>query len=734
MFQSRNPLVLLSISVLVVVSLLNVPVCAKYGGGSGTAQDPYRIATAADLITLGETPGDYDKHFMLTADIDLDPKLAGRKAFDRAVIAPDTNDMAIWFQGTPFSGVFDGNRHTFSHLTIKGGEWLGVFGRLAPSAQVKNLGVLDAQVAGSASNVGGLVGWNDGGAVTQCYSTGAVSGAESNAGGLVGWNCGGTVTQCYSTAVVSGGWEIGGLVGENDEGTVTQCYSTGTVSGTESGVGGLVGYNDEGAVTLCDSTGVVSGTGPYSCVGGLVGWNRDGTVTQCYSTGVVNGGWKIGGLVGENDEGIVTQCYSTGAVSGTESGAESDVGGLVGINGGNVTQCYSTGKVSGIQYVGGLVGENWGRLTQCYSTGAVSGSFAVGGLVGENPFGSVTQCYSTGRVSGIQYVGGLVGDGSSQSVTASFWDTQTSGQTKSAGGTGKITSQMQVMQTYLNAGWDFIGELENGYQEVWEMPNGGGYPVLAVFHPGRTLRQLQGAGTAENPYLICSTVDLAVMVHYNASAHYRLAASIDLSGIRWSVPVIPAFAGTFDGDGHTISHLTIQGGDYLGLFGKLMPGVEVKDLGVVDVNVTGSGDYVGGLVGYNDGTVAQCYSTGTISGGDFVGGLVGFNGGTVAQCYSTGTVSGNSSVGGLVGWNNSSLSIAMSVITACFWDTQTSGQAASAGGTGKTTAEMKTAKTFLDAGWDFVGETKNGTQDIWWIDEGKDYPHLWWERSDGASQ
>ncbi len=49
------------------------------------------------------------------------------------------------------------------------------------------------------------------------------------------------------------------------------------------------------------------------------------------------------------------------------------------------------------------------------------------------------------------------------------------------------------------------------------------------------------------------------------------------------------------------------------------------------------------------------------------------------------------------------------------------------GGTGKTTAEMQTAQTFLDAGWDFLGETGNGMEDIWWIDEGKDYPHLWWE-------
>jgi hypothetical protein len=40
---------------------------------------------------------------------------------------------------------------------------------------------------------------------------------------------------------------------------------------------------------------------------------------------------------------------------------------------------------------------------------------------------------------------------------------------------------------------------------------------------------------------------------------------------------------------------------------------------------------------------------------------------------------------------------------------------------------MQTASTFLEAGWDFIDETANGTEDIWWIDEGNDYPRLWWE-------
>ena len=88
------------------------------------------------------------------------------------------------------------------------------------------------------------------------------------------------------------------------------------------------------------------------------------------------------------------------------------------------------------------------------------------------------------------------------------------------------------------------------------------------------------------------------MVYHSPYAHYRLAATIDLSGIRWGTAVIPWFAGTFDGNDLTISNLKIEGESYLGLFGVLEGG-EVKNLGVADVRITGSGDCIGGLVGDN---------------------------------------------------------------------------------------------------------------------------------------
>jgi hypothetical protein len=158
----------------------------------------------------------------------------------------------------------------------------------------------------------------------------------------------------------------------------------------------------------------------------------------------------------------------------------------------------------------------------------------------------------------------------------------------------------------------------------------------------------------------------------------------------------PSSTGVFDGNAHTISNVTITGSDYLRLFGYLGTDAEIKNLGVVDVDITRSDDYVGGLVGNNEG-------------------------GNLINSYSTGAVIGNKDSGGLVRGGYPA------GVTGGFWDIQTSGENTSDGGTGLTTTEMQSVSTFLEAGWDFIGETANGTEDIWAVCEGVDYPHLAWE-------
>jgi hypothetical protein len=460
---------------IIITGVLLSSLSFGYSGGSGTAEDPYQIADANDLLALAADTNDYSKYFILTADVNLQGQV-----FTTAIIAADTIP-GYPFQGTAFTGTFDGDGHKITNLTINdngaGNDYLGLFGYV--SGEIKNLGLENFAVSGSIGSqyVGGLVG-NNGGNISNCDSTGAITG-EANSidlGGLVGSNSGG-ISNCYSTGAVSGGdnsGSLGGLVGNNG-GTISNCYSTGAVTGGNNSheLGGLVGENYSGTLTSCYATGSVSG---YDVVGGLVGWNL-GSTSNCYSTGVVSGSsgsYDVGGLAGRN-QGNISNCYSTGVVSG-----DSCVGGLVGGNwGGSISQCYSTGAVSGPSgswAVGGLVGNNtsYGSISNCYSTGAVSGSSYVGGLVGLNNYGgSISNCYSTGTVSGYQYVGGLVGNNGG-TIYCYFLDT--SGPDN---GNGEPLDDIQMKQQASFVGWDFVGETANGTEDIWRMCiDGVNYPLL----------------------------------------------------------------------------------------------------------------------------------------------------------------------------------------------------------------------------------------------------------------
>ncbi len=192
------------------------------------------------------------------------------------------------------------------------------------------------------------------------------------------------------------------------------------------------------------------------------------------------------------------------------------------------------------------------------------------------------------------------------------------------------------------------------------------------------------------------------------------------------------------------------------------------------VSISGTANYAGGLVGSNGGnaSISRSYSTGNTSGGSYCGGLVGRStyttidncystgdatgtntqiGGligscpehtTVSNCYSTGTASGASSVGGLLGYNGG---VAVSIDNS-FWDTESSGNSSSSGGTGKTTAQMKTLATFTDTdteglttAWDFETNPNDdvANNDYWDMDYSgtinSGYPYLNWQDGEDVS-
>jgi hypothetical protein len=702
---------------LIAILIATIPCAgAGFAGGTGQPTDPYQIASAEQLISIGSDPNLLNKHFVLMADIDLDPNLPGGRVFTEAVIAAPKGDPQnperLFFIGT-----FDGKDHTIKNLTVhaSGGEWQGLFGEIGQGGRVSNLTLDGIRISGG-RRAGALAGWNTG-AVDHCTAAGVISGTWM-IGGLLGQN-GGSLSHSQSTVRLQGGdrtFDLGGLVGMQMEGSITDCHATGEVSaGTKSNsIGGLVGnfYALEGTIANCWSAANVSSGQESDSVGGLVGFvMMGGTIQQCYASGQILCGDRsrnTGGLIGSFSGYAVTDCYATSSVTG---GADTwSLGELVGSASpmrGTITNCYAIGKLH-----------------------VEEGGWGLGGLIGQTPmpeFIAVTNC---------------------------FWDVEATGVSTSAAGQGLTTAQMQSAQTYQDAGWDFAGNRADGTADIWQLPSSSGYPQLTVFSAPSLPRVLAGTGTPQDPYQIQTVEDLSA-IQQRTAACYRLTADLDLSGITWHKACIPEFGGNFDGKGHHITHLTIRstGPGDVGFFGYLTG--RIWNLALEDVSVTAADGSrgVGGLAGSGSGYMAGCYVTGSITPGNkclFVGGLVGdARFAIIADCYARASIRAGDEcwlVGGLVGYDYENMithCYAADVVSAgkgsedvgglaagsdniarCFWHTETNESPESTGGTGLTTSQMQDARTFLDAGWDFVGETRNGPADTWQIPENGGYPVL----------
>jgi len=311
-----------------LICLSVMPAKAQYGGGSGTAADPYLIYTAEQMQEIGANSDDWDKHFELMSDIDL----SGYAESQFNIIGQ------VW---TAFSGVFDGNNHKIFNFTYNTADtpYIGLFRSVeGANAKIKNLGLINPQVdGGTGNNIGSLVGVSRSGAIiSNCYVVGGGVSGRQIIGGLVAQNVGtGKIWHCWSSASVSALQDTsdaaGGLLGFNS-GTVSNCYSCGSVSSRgifHFGSGGLVGAN-VGTIFTCFSSVAVTREGEST--GGLAGYNR-GTMVNCYASSEVRGDSIVGGLVGWNEDGAITNCYSHGTVSGNTR-----VGGLVGLNSGRAAE------------------------------------------------------------------------------------------------------------------------------------------------------------------------------------------------------------------------------------------------------------------------------------------------------------------------------------------------------------------------------------------------------------
>lgn len=365
--------------------------------------------------------------------------------------------------------------------------------------------------------------------------------------------------------------------------------------------------------------------------------------------------------------------------------------------------------ITGNTRVGALVGDSHNNTTivDSYSTGTVSGEEYVGGLLGYHYMGLIEGCSSEADVTGDEYVGGLIG----MSQESMIMDSHASGRIEGSYNVGGLVG-------YLDEGM-IIDSYATGEVEGDEEDSGG----------------IGG---------LVGSVARSTIITSHATGNVRGDSSVGgLAGDSWDSEIIGSFAeGTVSGnysvgglvgdnDGYIfMCHATgdVFGDDETGgLVGWNAGGTIMLSYATGDVK--GDRDesmQLGGLVGASEeGLITNSYATGSVTGYEEVGGLIGSFDGQIMHCFSTGLVTGSVDVGGLIGNNYDEDSIVMD----SFYDMETSGQTASAGGTGKTTAEMKTRATFTDAGWDFNVGDDEGIWDIQ-ADVNNGYPHLAWQTAE----
>ena len=330
-------------------------IASAFAGGTGTAENPYQIATGAQLAYLASSVNSGEtyagKNFVLTADIDLNkrPWTPIANTFSDALFGG--SDYRI------FAGNLDGQGYAVSNVVIGStnapleSDVFGLFG--ATEGKISNLHLNTVSIHGVAKSV-------------AKYGSDYVIGL---AGGLIGF-ANGSVENCHVTGL------------------------TMTMTTPDS---------DPAAVYWS---------------GGLVGALGVGQINECSVSGKIteqSGKGSIGGLIGELEE-TSKIAYSRADVAldvKADYYGGADVGGFIGKGYGNrnaetvIRNCYATGNVTGGAYTGGFAGSIWGlNIKNCYATGNVSGaaasmaSFAGTDASSGFAYGSIINCYATGEVIG----------------------------------------------------------------------------------------------------------------------------------------------------------------------------------------------------------------------------------------------------------------------------------------------------------------------------------------------
>lgn len=317
-----------------------------YSGGSGRADDPYKISKLDDILELGRSQGDWGSSFVVVNDIDM-------ARIDFTPIAGSLHNA--------FNGSIEGRGFTISNLMIKGekGQYAGMFGVIGAAGKIHNLKlhnididvfVADNVVKDNFIYVGGFAG-NSNGEFRNCSVSGKIKARAKDlaaVGGICGRIYNSVINRCQSSVTVSisstGRTFAGGLVGYCYATTMLNNISISDVyaaGNKQTYAGGITGYALHTKFSSCSSDAgtILTDSGGYA--GGITGYNYNGHITNCYAVNNVfsfsNG--FAGGIAGGNYNSIIRNCYFSGALS--QKRMKSKHGAIAGMNkASQILNCY----------------------------------------------------------------------------------------------------------------------------------------------------------------------------------------------------------------------------------------------------------------------------------------------------------------------------------------------------------------------------------------------------------
>lgn len=552
-----------------------------------------------------------------------------------------------------------------------------------------------ADVTGT-SMVGGLIGDSDG-PIYNSYATGNVIGTQTGAldtmvGGLVGLNYK-SINNCFSTGSVSGEDAVGGLVGTNINGTVTNSFWDSDTSNQAISAGGtkkttskmllVETYTSWNFLTIWAINGSDNGGYPFlrwqGYHSGFSGGDGSESNPYLISTAeqldnIRNHHNQHFKLIADIDLSAYLSFVPIGIpsfpYSGTFDGdghkiknlfinSSEDYAGLfkkIGTNGKIINLGLTGVDITGEDYCGGLAGDNSGLVENCYVTGVLEGSVYTGGLIGNNR-GTISASYFHGTAKGYNYIGGLIGRNSGPII-----DSHTEGRVQGNSSVGGL-----IGYNYKYSGYNC--EVKDSYS-IADV-DGEAYDIGGLVG--------ENEGKIEKSYArgpVKGYADIGGLVGNNhgeiTKSYYR---NYTVAGVTAEFDYVGGLVGDNTG---IISQSFAKGP---------VTGREVVG-GLVGYNLDIGNDGIG--------QISNCYAISLVTGNKTIGGLVGINEGGISDSYSSGTVHGSAWVGGLAGAN-----LFDGIIDTSYWNADTAGfDATVLLGIPKTDNGMKSPSTYL--GWDFV--------------------------------